>query len=91
MGLAEPRCGIELHMERPSLDKLHPSPIHCYGKKRQSRGLTELAVLEKTYTLRMAGHSMLTPAQLRAARALVGWTRDDRWRSGVFSNTILQL
>ena len=32
---------------------------------------------------------MLTPAQLRAARSLVGWTRDDlAGRSGVFANTI---
>jgi len=31
----------------------------------------------------------LTPAQLRAARALVSWTRDDlAKKSGVFSNTI---
>jgi transcriptional regulator with XRE-family HTH domain len=32
---------------------------------------------------------MLTPAQLRAARALVSWTRDDlAAQSGVFANTI---
>jgi transcriptional regulator with XRE-family HTH domain len=32
---------------------------------------------------------MLTPAQLRAARALVSWTRDDlAAKSGVFANTI---
>ncbi len=32
---------------------------------------------------------MLTPAQLRAARALVSWTRDDlATQSGVFANTI---
>jgi transcriptional regulator with XRE-family HTH domain len=32
---------------------------------------------------------MLTPAQLRAARALIGWTRDDLAdASGVFANTI---
>jgi transcriptional regulator with XRE-family HTH domain len=32
---------------------------------------------------------MLTPAQLRAARALIGWTREDLAdASGVFANTI---
>ena len=32
---------------------------------------------------------MLTPAQLRAARSLVDWTRDDlAVKSGVFANTI---
>ena len=32
---------------------------------------------------------MLTPAQLRAARSLLGWTRDDlAKKSGVFANTI---
>lgn len=32
---------------------------------------------------------MLTPDQLRAARSLVGWTRDDlAEKSGVFANTI---
>ena len=40
-------------------------------------------------TRRMAEHTMLTPAQLRAARALVGWTREDlAEQSGVFANTI---
>ena len=46
-------------------------------------------MLEKSDPLRMAGHIMLTPAQLRAARALLGWSRDDlAERSGVFANTI---
>jgi transcriptional regulator with XRE-family HTH domain len=46
-------------------------------------------MLEKIDTPRMAGHRMLTPAQLRAARALVGWTREDlAAESDVFANTI---
>jgi transcriptional regulator with XRE-family HTH domain len=37
----------------------------------------------------MARATMLTPSQLRAARALVGWTRDDLAEaSDVFANTI---
>jgi len=46
-------------------------------------------VLKKKTALHTARATMLTPAQLRAARSLVGWTRDDLAdRSGVFANTI---
>jgi transcriptional regulator with XRE-family HTH domain len=46
-------------------------------------------MMKKKTARHTAGATMLTPAQLRAARALVGWTRDDlAERSGVFANTI---
>lgn len=47
-----------------------------------------ISALRKTTGRRSAGRKM-TPAQLRAARGLLGWSRDDLAEaSGVFSNTI---
>jgi transcriptional regulator with XRE-family HTH domain len=47
------------------------------------------SVLLKTTGRSMGRDMLLTPAQLRAARALVSWTREDlAEKSGVFANTI---
>ena len=46
-------------------------------------------MLRKVTVRHTAGATMLTPAQVRAARSLLKWTRDDlAARSGVFANTI---
>ena len=46
-------------------------------------------MLRKVTVRHTAGATMLTPSQVRAARSLLKWTRDDlAAQSGVFANTI---
>jgi len=57
-----------------------------FGQPIDLMGLHVLPLATARHT---AGDTMLTPSQLRAARSLVGWTRDDlAEKSGVFANTI---
>jgi transcriptional regulator with XRE-family HTH domain len=60
--------------------------MHCHKVTVNKHEMP--SALRKATTRRSAGVKM-TPAQLRAARGLLGWSRDDLAEaSGVFSNTI---